>query len=702
MNDVSQQATTINDADTYGWDTVFALNFTHANAAIVANWPNVSAGAKTMNQTASDDPSFNINATLGPWQLTMGGDGKNVRMNVPIASGTYNAGGKAIKLDGLNVQVIIEIGMEWVPDPNQFNFVITGATVATITGDLNQNKIDTQLQQAFTQQKKTLSSQAAAQMLISGKEWVITDGQVNYYLFYTTDKDNNQFLTIYQFEAAWLANLKALKDAVSEDEPAVAVIQIVNDPASGIAAAVLPDLLSTWFNTNIGEFNHVFAILDLSPVVAKQTNYTWMLPTSTSYAVTDQGTMDSSVFGVLTMVQNNAPGQNHQVSPYAIPSGGDAGFLISGPNFMKYMLLGGAQIIFNNAPASNFTITNDGLTITNNARILFGKFHMSDTPTTSIADNGYSAQLDAGKLPDGLVNDLANNNVILPSGSGASVTDAGSQWLISDGNVNDDEYIVNKNGSNLDFYLATSIYVDSGNFQMSLNHTWVQIQFINVTYPANSDWDTHVNYSENVPLSLKNENGKNIFWMGDSFARQLVVTATQTQAAITREIVESAVFAALSLLAIAGPIVEGLSAGAEVTEVSADSGEAVVNEEAFASVEEENPQAAEEDEEESGQAAASSSKGRWGNIKAAFKQPRWKMVGFLAGLAGAVRGVDQLIDKILEQAALKQWQNVPGFDDFAETAIEPYTWNKVPGFTLTSASLAGSLQIGLTVDPTKS
>ena len=24
-----------NDADTYGWDTVFALNFTHANQAIV-------------------------------------------------------------------------------------------------------------------------------------------------------------------------------------------------------------------------------------------------------------------------------------------------------------------------------------------------------------------------------------------------------------------------------------------------------------------------------------------------------------------------------------------------------------------------------------------------------------------------------------------------------------------------------------------
>jgi hypothetical protein len=692
---------TTNDADTYGWDTVFALNFTHANSAIVANWPNVNAGAKNVSQVASDDSSFNINGVLGPWQLTMGGDGKNVRMLCPFVSGTYKAPSNSYDLGAKNVQVVIEIGMEWVPDPGQFNFVLSGnTTIDPIKADLNNNKIDAALQAAFTKQSKTLSGSATATMLIKDKEWVIADGSVNYYLFVTTDKDNNEFMSIYQFITAWAANLKALKNAVSTDDPAVAVIQIVNDPTSGIAAAVLPDLLSTWFNTNIGEFNHVFSILDLSPVVAKQTNYTWMLPTATSYAVTDQGTMDSSIFGVLTMVQNNTPGQNHQVSPYAIPSGTDAGFLISGPNFMQYMMLGGAQTIFNNAPASSFVVSNDGLTITNKDKILFGKFHMDDSPKATIADNGYSGQLDNKQLPQGLINDLQNANIDVSS-DGVTVTDKGSQWLLSTGNANDDEYIVNKKDGNLEFYLATSIYVDAGKFQMSLNHTWVQIQFIDVTYPANSDWDTHVNFTENVPLSLKNESGKNIFWMGQSFARSMVVSVTQTQSAITREIVEAAIAGAVALLAIAGPIIEGLAAGAEIGAVSDEAGEAVIDEEAFASAEEDNPQAAEEDEEESGESAANQSKGRWGNIKAAFKTPKWKFVGWLAALAGGVAAGDKIVDEILKQAALKQWQNVPGFDDFAETAIQPYTWPNISGFTLKTSGLAGSLQIGMTVNPPK-
>lgn len=689
---------TSNDADTYGWDTVCTLNFTHANAAITANWPNVNKGAKNLDQTASDVPSFNIQAVLGPWQLTEGGDGKNVRMNCPIQSGTYNAGGTAIPLDGKNVQIVIEIGMEWVPDPGQFAFVISGGDVSTITGDLDQNKIDSQLQAAFQGKGNPLSSAATATMLMQGKEWLITDGSKNYYVFYTTDKDNNQFLSIYQFETAWKANLQALKDAVSQDQPAVAIIQIVNNPASGIAAAVLPELLSQWFNTNIGEFNHVFAAVDLSPVIAKQTNYTWMLPTATSYAVTDQGTLDTSIFGVLTMVQNNTPGQNHQVSPYAIPSGADAGFLISGPCFMKYMMLGGAQTIFNNAPATSFTISNDGLTIQNNARILFGKFHMDDNPTASVSDSGFSTQLDAGTLSQDLIDALLNNGIDVSSGYKAEVTQAGSQWLLTTGTDETTEWIVNKNGSNLDFFEATSLWVDAGNFQMSLNHTWVQIQFINITYPANSDYDTHVTYTESFPLTLQNKGGKNIFWMGDGFARSMNVNVTETKSAITREIVEGAVAGALALLAIAGPIVEGLTAGAEITDLTEDGGNALIDEEQFEQVENENPEENEENEEDAGNKAAEQTGGRWTNIKNAFKAPRWKIAGWLAGLAGAVAGGDKLVDEILKQAALNQWQNVPGFDDFAETAIEPYTFPNITGYTLVSAQLAGSLQIGLKVN----
>jgi hypothetical protein len=102
---------------------------------------------------------------------------------------------------------------------------------------------------------------------------------------------------------------------VSKEQPAVVIITIVNNPASGVSAAVLSELMSTWFNKHIGEFNHVFAALELSPIVSQSDKFTWMKPTATSYAVTDKGTLETSVFGVLTMVQKNDPSTNHQVSP---------------------------------------------------------------------------------------------------------------------------------------------------------------------------------------------------------------------------------------------------------------------------------------------------------------------------------------------------------------------------------------------------
>jgi hypothetical protein len=703
MGSVQVKSGNGNDADTYGWDTACALTFAHANAVLVAGWPQVDSKAKTLAQVSSDDPDYHIEATLAAWQLTVGGDGKNVRLTVPIATGTYTAKKHVYKFDGLNVAAVIEIGMQWVPDPSQFAFVIS-QKVDTIKADLAKFAIDADLRTEFTNQKKPLSDAAKVDSITGGgKEWIIVDGTASYYIFWQVDKQNTAFLNVYQFGASWKVNLQALKEAVTSGQSAVVLINIVNNPTSGIPADVLPDLLTTWFNINIGNFNSVFAALDLSPVVAKQTSYTWMLPTTTSYAVVDHDSdANKSVFGVLTMGQNNLPPDSHQVSPYAIPAGADAGFLISGTNFMKNMMLAGAQLVFNNAPANSFDITNDGLTITNKARILFGKFHMDDTPKANIPDKGYSAQLDNAQLPQDMVVALrkASHGDIKVSDYKVTVTDKGSQWLLSTGSEESTEYIVNKKDGNLEFYLATSIYIDAKNFQMSLNHTWVQIQFNNVTYPYSADWNTHVTYSENIPLELKDSGGKKIFWFGKSFARNLVTAVTQTQSSITREIVMDSVMGALAFVAIAGPVFDGLYASAEVGEVSAEGGEVVVSEDGFASSEDEFSQDWAENEASAGDAAAESSGGRWGSIKNAFKQPRWKFVGGLAALAGGVGiGNTIAVRVILKNAASGAWDKVPGFDDFAQTAIAPYTWPNIPGFTLNSAGLAGSLQIGMTIKP---
>jgi hypothetical protein len=689
--------TPANDADTYGWDTAFAINFANANTAIASGWPNVPDKAKKLAQAASDDPSYHIEGVFGPWQLTEGGDGKNVRMLCPVISGNYTAGLHVYPL--VNMQVVMEVGMEWVPDPDQFAFVIEGSPeVDSIKTSLDQNKISADLQTEFTKQGKPLSGSATALVQQQGLEWLLTDGKANFYVFHTQDKDNNEFLTIYQFEAAWASNLKLLAKAVSEDEPAVTIITIVNNPSTGVAAAVLPELLSIWFNENIGDFNLVFAMLDLSPVVSQSDKYAWMKPTSTSYAVTDQGSLDTSVFGVLTMVNNNPAGTNHQVSPYAIPGGSDAnaGFLISGALFMKNMLLAGARSIFNDAPLSSFEIINDGLTVQNTEDLVWGKFMMDNQSQGSIQDSDYSGQLDGSTISSDLVSDLQQNlGILITTNWQVQVTDQGSQWLLTN-NDGKDEYILDKNGDNLDVYIATVVSIAKGQFKMSLIHTYVQIEFIDLKYSYSSDFDVHINYTEQVTLSLqpKGPNNKLVFWF-DQILKNMVVSVTKTQSAITREIVEGAVMAVLSLVAVAGPIIEGLAAGAEVGEVTEDAGEAVIDAEAFADAEAADPEAAEADEAAAGEAAGEQAGGKLTAIKAAFATPKWKAVGALAALAGAVTGVDQTVSAICEAAAKNEWDKVPGFDDFANLAITPYTFPGASGFDLKSSGLAGSLQIGL-------
>ena len=696
-----------NDAPTNGWDTVFAINFTNANSALTAGWPKVSDQARNITQDYSDPDTgldFKLNGVFSPWQLTIGGDGKNIRMACTFASGTYTAGSKSHDLAPTGqsaMEVVIEVGMEWVPDPGQKSFVISNnTTVTTIKADLDTNKIDSNLSNVFTQNNLTLSASANARVVQQGLEWNITDGKTNFYIFYSQDKENDEFLTVYQYEQAWKNNLKILASSVSKLQPAVLIVTIANNPTSGIAADVLPQLLSLWFNENIAEFNHVFAVLDLAPQISSSEKYAWLKPTATSYAVVDQGSLDTSIFGVLTMTGQNIPGDNHEVSPYAIPTGtdangADAGFLISGPNFVKNMLLSGAMAIFDTTDGSNFEIINDHETVQNTKELTWGKFMMDNNKQGSISDDNYDSNLDNKTIPDELTNALNNSlNIFLDSSYSVQVTSKGSQWLLTNGQEDSKEYILNKDGKNLDVYLATIIKIQAGGFKMSLNHTYVEIEFVGLTYPYSDDFNVSINYTEQVVLTLQEKGGKQIFWF-DQVLKNMVVSVTKTHSAITREIVEGAVTGILAFVAVAGPIIEGLSAGAEVGEVTEEGGQAVIDAETFAEVEEANPVEAEEDAENAANGAAEQTGGKLTNIKNAFATPKWKFVATLAGLAGAVAGFDQSLSAIAEAAAQDKWENVPGFDDFANQVIQPYTFPNVTAFDLKSSWLAASLQIGL-------
>ncbi|MHC6225818.1 TULIP family P47-like protein [Pseudomonas sp. X10] len=698
-------------ADTYDWDTVVALHFDTTNTALTDNWSSVDSRAKTISQAASDDPSYQIQASLDAWQLTTGGDGKNINMSVPIASGVYQAGSNSYSLDGLGMSVIIQINMDWIPDPDQKSFVINSG-VDAIVADLEQNIVDAALIADFAANGVTITSESKLSTVTPDAAWLIaaTDNTF-YYLFFSEDKDQNKFLSVYQYTESFTSQLRALSTEAG-GTPAVVVINILNPPNAGsIGNAVLPDLLSEWFNSNISYFNFVFSVIDLTPQLEQSPSYTWIDPTATSYAVIDEQSMASSVMGVLTMVQNNTPGSNHQVSPNAIPSGSDAngadvGLLISGQNFMKNMMLGGAKNLFDDASDDDFSIFNDGLSIKNVNALTYGYFKMEDDPDATTADNGYSAELDNGSLPQGLVDafkhsDSQGGYYYNPDlrGDTVKVNVAGSQWFLSG---NGSEYIVDLNDGQLEFYTATQVTIAAGQFEMNLEHSFLEIKFIDLTYSQSWQYDVHINYTEQVNLGLKTVTTstgatKQIFNFTQS-VRNMTVEVTKTQAEITFQIVMGAVTASLALIAVLGPIVDGLAGAAEVTVASVDEGSAIIDEAAFVDELSGSEQAQEQNianEENALANGAEQVAGRMTRIKNAFNSTRWKVFGGITAAIGAAYGVEIAVSAIMSAAYKNEWDDVPGFDDFANDAIEPYTFPGINGYDLTSAWLADSLQIGL-------
>ncbi|MBI9050758.1 MAG: TULIP family P47-like protein [Anaerolineaceae bacterium] len=683
------------NADTNDWDTVFAIHFIDANTAIVNNWPHVNEKAKKVSQTASDTPEYNINGTLGPWQLTIGGDGKNIRMVCPFKDGLYKAGSENYDVTGYGV--VIEVGMEWVPNPDQFAFTISGnVEVDAIKTDLDKSSIDDQLKSEFKKKGVTLSASAKVTLVKAGAEWMITDGKINYYIFHNEDKYKDEFLQIYQFQDTWKNNLKILAADASKESPAVIIITIENNKTTGIAAAVLPELLSQWFNSNIGDFNYVFSALNLSPNLSTSAKYAWIKPTGTSYAVTDNGSLENSVFGVLTMTQHHTSPTSHEVSPNAIPegTGANAGFLISGTEFMKNMMLTGARTIFDNAPASSFDITNDGLTVTNNADMTWGRFKKEDSATATIGSS-YAADLDKGVLSKALVQALEEKYIYV-DGYSAHVTTKGLSWYLISSNSKTTYLLeLTKDGKNIDVFNSIVFQIKKQQFKMSLDNSYMEIQFIDLVYPENWEYDVHVNYTEQVALGLATVGGKKIFWF-DQVTKDMTVNVTKTKTAVTVAIVEDVTFAVIGLVAVALPLLDGIRAAVAIGEVTEGAGSAAVGVEGFVEATESTSEVDLVSNETDGLInGAKQVRGGWTGFKNAFTATRWKVLGGIAGLIGAGVATQAAIEEIMQAIAKGDWEKVPAFDEFANDVIVPYTWPGVTGYDLKSTQLAASLQIGL-------
>ena len=257
-------------ADTYDWDTVFAIKFPDANLALAKPGATPESFTVTIENTSAS-------GTFDPWQLS-GGSGVLLHMSVPIKTGKTTYEGEDYDMAG--AVATLEIELMDLPQP------------ATANGTPHQ--------------------------------------------------------------------------IVADPEKPVSVIGLSNVPGSPsfIVKAVMSGLLAQWFNDNLENFTYAFSTINLNEKADKD-QFQWMKPTAFGWAVSAQGTLEESVFGVLSMTENRNRPNTMEISPNAIPSGQVSGFLIAQERFLENLLLPGIYTLFSGSKVTDFEAANDGAMIRN-------------------------------------------------------------------------------------------------------------------------------------------------------------------------------------------------------------------------------------------------------------------------------------------------------------------------------------------------
>jgi len=184
------------------------------------------------------------------------------------------------------------------------------------------------------------------------------------------------------------------------------VVSVLDISYSGTApdavtSALINQGLEDWLVANIQDFNHVFATVDLNTRLDSASQFQWLMPTHTSYAVGDAATVADAVFAVLSMTENrSAANLSHIVDADAIPGGERSGFLINTERFLEKIVLPGVPVFFSNASESDFDIVEDGTQIVNNTSLTFQEFTLENgnTVTADIERGNFTVTVEETNL----------------------------------------------------------------------------------------------------------------------------------------------------------------------------------------------------------------------------------------------------------------------------------------------------------------
>lgn len=337
-------------ADTAGWDTVYAVRAPVINQALTDFFS--GHASSQLHITEAIGTTASIDAQLGPWQLTTGGSGTMLALEMPILSGhatsSLSSPAVTVPLAGASITMNVTLGFHPLSPPSP--------SAPTLTAHLK------------------VSPNASAP----------TSGNA---------------------DAIGGATLAAASASVPLSHLTVSVSGIDLATADPTTQEMLPLFISkmveNWISANTWIFDYVFLSVDIAAQAAGGA-FAWIAPTTVAYAVTDlvpangEPAVADTIFAIMAMTQHRlATGASAEVSVNAIPTnaGVNAAFLIAPTLIVNQMLMPNMPGIFGLQDASSFVVSSDGMAVSNSADLtlqlqLDQSWYVGNNPATATIPAG--------------------------------------------------------------------------------------------------------------------------------------------------------------------------------------------------------------------------------------------------------------------------------------------------------------------------
>ncbi|KAF4450193.1 hypothetical protein F53441_6627 [Fusarium austroafricanum] len=403
-------------------------------------------------------------------------------------------------------------------------------------------------------------------------------------------------------------------------------------------ASTFKELISNNIDMIVSSFQFAFATVYSLPQSVQPATLTWLRPISSEYAVFEpvNPNTDNCVFAILSMVNNNVNSNPiFQVDANVIPPNCTSGLLISPTMFLNNLLAPSVYKLFIQSDQSDFTVDENNLSITNTATIGWANIRMDSTQglVLSVNEGGFSMSAENDRIT------MSISNQSYPIHTDPTTV------VQTDFNFTGQFQLALEQGKGSKKVLWFDVPGDQpGITDVSVtmnqsNHETDNMIFglINGMFRINIDPD------DCDSLAQKAENAKTI-------------NAGTVKADATAAGIQSALQGCLSDPQTQGKFVEHASAAAVKMFDGAlvDTGEARI----------------------------------WASVA--------KLCAHLSVLTSPFGGGQEAVLSMLQVAAKSRWENMPPFNNFANTATSGFSFGGLSDFDIELVNLAGSFQIGFT------